>query len=132
MTSIAQAEFTISSWDEDPYDELPGSPRLSQASVAKAFEGDLEGQSRLEYLMLYRPDGSASFMGYERFTGRLGEKTGSFVLEHRGAFEGGTARALLTVVEGSATGELAGLRGEGEFTAGHAARYALELTYALD
>jgi hypothetical protein len=37
--------------------------------VTKSFSGDIEGEGTLEYLMAYREDGSASFVGLERVEG---------------------------------------------------------------
>ncbi len=81
MTRRATAMFAIKGWDEKPYNEAAGLPKLTRASVTKTFKGDLEGESQLEYLMLYRADGTASFVGLERVLGRLGGRSGSFVLQ---------------------------------------------------
>ena len=113
MKQSANARFAISSWDEKPYNEAPDQPRLTRASVARTFTGDIEGQGQVEYLMMYRGDGSASFVGLERFVGRLAGKAGSFVLQRTGAFEVGQARESYSVIPGSGTGELRGLRGDG-------------------
>jgi hypothetical protein len=73
--------------------------------------------------MIYRYDGdgwnSADYVGFEHVSGRHGDRSGTFVLRHTGTFAGGEARASVTVVPGSGTGELRGLRGEGSFVAGH-------------
>jgi hypothetical protein len=63
--------------------------------------------------MFYREDGTASYAGLERIVGRLGERSGSFVLRANGTFEDGAARTTVQVVDGSGTGELRGLRGTG-------------------
>lgn len=131
MKQTAKARFTIKSWDEQPYSEGPDLPKLTRASVVKAFTGDIEGEGRVEYLMMYRGDGSATFVGLERIVGRIGAKTGSFVLQRSGAFEGGLAKETYSVVEGSATGQLTGLRGEGSSALGHATEYAFTLDYEL-
>ena len=52
-------------------------------------------------------------------SGQLAGKTGSFVLQRTGVFEGGQAKESYSVVAGSATGELSGLRGEGQSAVGH-------------
>lgn len=82
--------------------------------------------------MAYRADGTATFIGLERVTGRLGNRSGSFVLEHSGSFEGGMARASWFVVAGSGTGELSGLRGEGGFEASHQTSYPMRLSYYFE
>ncbi len=76
MKKTANAQFSIASWDEKPYSEGQGLPKLTKASVSKTFTGDLEGEGHVEYVMMYRSDQTAAFVGIERFTGRLGGKTG--------------------------------------------------------
>lgn len=132
MSRRAQATFQITSWDEKPIGESEAMPKLTRATVTKSFSGDIEGEGSLEYLMMYRADGTASFVGLERVVGRLEGRSGSFVLQHTGAFEGGTARATWVVVPGSGTGDLGGLRGEGSFASGHAERYGMTLDYDLE
>ena len=123
----ANATFAVTNWDEKPYDEIDGGPKLTRAVVTKTFTGDIEAEASLEYLMVHRPDGTAAFVGIERVTGTLGGKSGSFVLEHRGTFEGGTAKGICRVVPGSGTGELEGLSGTGGFEAtGREAPFTLD------
>jgi hypothetical protein len=132
MPKTAKARFAIKSWDEKPYFEAPDSPKLTRASVAKTFTGDIEGEGQVEYLMMYRSDGSATFVGLERFTGSVGGRSGSFVLERTGVFEGGLAKESYTVVAGSATGDLRGLTGSGTSSVGHGMEHPFELTYTLE
>jgi hypothetical protein len=132
MSTHAIATFQIKSWDEKPYNEIEGLPKLTRASVTKSCKGDIEGEGMLEYLMMYRADGSASFVGLERIVGRLGGRSGSFVLQHSGVFEGGVAKATYFVVPGSGTGDLHGLRGEGSFASGHAQEYPMTLDYDFE
>jgi hypothetical protein len=127
----ANARFAIKNWDEKPYSEGPDLPKLTRASVTKTFTGDIEGESHLEYLMMYRSDGSATFVGLERVVGRIGDKKGSFVLQRTGVFEGGQAKETYTVVAGSATGDLSGLRGEGRSSVGHGMEHPFALDYEL-
>src|SRR5947208_10215641 len=103
MKNTANARFSISAWDEKPYSEGQGLPKLTRASVTKTFTGDIEGEGQVEYLMMYRSDGSATFVGLERIVGRIGAKTGAFVLQRTGVFEGGWAKESYSVIPGSAT-----------------------------
>lgn len=129
MKTRANAIFAIKTWDEKPYSEAEGLPKLTRASVTKTFRGDIEGESQVEYLMVYGADGSATFVGLERIVGRLGGKSGSFVLQRTGTFDGTLARESYSVVPGSGTGELGPLRGEGSSAAGHAKENAMTLEY---
>ena len=124
----ASATFEIKGWDEKPYDQFEGR-KLTRATVKRAYHGDLEGESSTEYLMIYAPDGSANFVALQRIICRLGNRSGSFVLEHTGAFQSGVATENCTIVPGSATGELVGIHGEAKFSSGHAQEYSLVLDY---
>ena len=132
MKNRADATFKIKSWDEKPYNEMEGAPKLTRVKVTKTYRGDIEGESTLEYLMMYRQDGTASFVGLERVVGSLGSRSGSFVLQHKGTFEGGKAKVEWFVVSGSGTGELSGLRGAGGFAVGHAEEHSVTLDYDFE
>ena len=132
MKKTANARFSIKSWDEKPYSEGKDLPRMTRASVDKTFTGDIDGEGHVEYVMMYRSDGTAAFVGLERITGRIAGRNGSFVLQRTGVFEDGQAKESYSVVTGSGTGELRSLRGEGTSSVGHAADYPFALNYELD
>lgn len=132
MKRTANARFAIKSWDEKPYSEGPDQPKMTRATVAKTFTGEIEGESRVEYVMMYRSDGTAAFVGLERIVGRVGGKSGSFVLERIGTFEDGQARESYSVVPGSGTGELRTLRGDGASAVGHGMEHPFALDYELE
>ena len=116
-TGKATGSFTIKAWDEQPWAEVEGAPKLTQARVTTTYTGDLEGEGTAQLLMVY--DGAdAAYSGYERVAGSLDGRAGSFVLRLGGGFEGGAARTTWTVVGGSGTGDLTGLQGgEGGYVA---------------
>ena len=128
----AKATFTVIAWDEKPYNEMNGLPKLTRTSVVKSYQGDIKGEGKLEYLMMYRDDGSASFLGLERVVGSVAGRSGSFVLQHSGTFKGGVATVTLVVVPDSGTGDLRGLRGNGGFAAGHQQPYSMTLDYDFE
>jgi hypothetical protein len=131
MRKKANARFAIKSWDEKPYGEGPDLPKLTRASVTKTFTGDLQGEAQVEYLMMYRGDGTATFVGLERFVGRIGTKSGAFVLQRTGVFEEGKAKESYSVIPGSATGDLRGLSGNGKSDVGHGEEHPFTLEYEL-
>jgi Protein of unknown function (DUF3224) len=131
MKKNANGRFAIKNWDEKPYSEGQGLPKLTRASVEKTFTGDIDGAGHVEYLMMYREDGSASFVGLERFTGRVGGKTGGFVLQRIGVFESGQAKESYSVIPGSGTGELSGIQGDGNSAVGHGMEHPFTLSYDL-
>lgn len=112
--TIETKHWDEKTWDGQPWNEVQGA-KLTHAKVSTSFQGDIAGESTEEWLMIYRDDGSANFVGLERIVGRLGERTGSFVLQHSGAYAGGKLHSTCFVVPGSASGDLLGLRGEGTY-----------------
>ena len=131
MKQTANARFAIKNWAEKAYSEGQDLPKLTRASVTKTFTGDIEGEGQVEYLMMYRSDGSATFVGLERVIGRIGAKSGTFVLQRTGVFEGGQAKESYSVIPGSATGQLRDLRGEGSSAVGHGTEHPFTLDYEL-
>jgi Protein of unknown function (DUF3224) len=133
MGTRATGTFKIQGWDEKPYAEIEGGRKLTQASVKQAFAGDVEGEGAVEWLMCYRPDETADFVGLQRIVGQIGDRSGSFVLlQTEGTFDGKEARGQLSVVRGSGTGELEGLRGTGEFSAPHGGEPSISLEYDFE
>ena len=127
MTTEVSATFEIQGWDEQPMDEAIGVAKLTKASVAKNYTGDVEGTSATEWLMAYHPDKSAVFVGLERIKGSVGGRHGSLVLQHVGTFEDGAAKATLTVVSG--TDELKGATGSGQLVADPGGHISLQMDY---
>jgi hypothetical protein len=131
MKQSANARFAIMSWDEKPYSEGQDLPKLTRASVTRTYTGDITGEGQVEYLMMYRSDGSATFVGLERVAASIAGRSGSFVLQRIGVFEGGQAKESYFVIPGSATGELQGLVGDGTSAVGHGMEHPFSLNYEL-
>lgn len=111
MSTRATGTFDIDAWEATPYDEAEGAT-LTRTRVTKTFHGEIEGTSTAELLMASAQDGSAAYAGFERIACRLNGRSGSFVLHHNATMLGGVPSASWTVLPGSGTGELTGLRGE--------------------
>lgn len=127
---LAKGTFRVESWQEEPY--LEGDRRkLTRATVKQSFAGDLMGEGAVEWLMCYRPDQTADFVGHQFVSGRLGGRRGTFVVRSWGTFDGQQARGTWAVIQGSATGELDGLRGQGEFVAPLGPEASFELDYEI-
>jgi hypothetical protein len=132
MSTHAVGTFAMKSWDEKPIHEMDNAPKLTHTNVVYAYTGEITGDGTAEDLIVYNDDTHAGFVGLERVVGRIGERSGSFVLQHSGTYEGTLAKWSVTVVPGSGTGDLRGLRGHGEMTARHGDEnhpYTLELDF---
>jgi hypothetical protein len=127
VSTQAKGTFKIDSWDEQPYAD-----RLSRAQVKATYSGDIEGQGETEWLMCYREDKTADFVGFQRIVGRLGGRSGSFVFESTGAFDGKEATGPLAIVQGSGTGELEGIVGQGTLSAPLGGEPSVSLDYDFE
>ena len=110
----AQAKITVQSSKATPYDQT-ASPALMEVHINETFTGDIDGQSSVRALQLQRNDHSASLVSMQRFSGKLGGRQGTFVLQGSEVVQNGNIQATWFVVPGSGTGDLSGLRGEGGF-----------------
>ena len=86
--------------------------KLNRNVVRKAFSGDMVGASEAQMIAAFTATpGSAGYVAIEHFTGLVGGKSGSFVLQHSGVMNKGDAQLTVTIVPDSGTGELAGISG---------------------
>jgi len=138
LRKTAGATVTATSWSEAHYDAPDGQPALAQAEFPLTYQGDLVGSSTTRMLLAYtggdpaRPETLVGdYVGFERITGTLDGRTGSFVVQLEGRHEGGVARTRGRIVAGSGTGELAGIVGELESEAGDTT-YQVRLSYAIE
>lgn len=110
----ATAKITVQSSEARPYDQT-ADPALVEIRLSETFTGDIDGESPVRALQVLRKDRSASLISVQRFSGKLGGRPGTFVLQGSEIVENGKIRATWFVVPGSGTGALSGLRGEGGF-----------------
>lgn len=128
----ARGSFQVTGGSEDPYDELEGGIRLTHASGGQAFSGDISGEGAVHWLMLYRADKTAHFVGLQRITGSVGGRTGSFVAAAEGDHDGTGSTIAFSIIAGSGTEQLDGIAGEGSLVAQGGPKGTYELDYTLD
>jgi Protein of unknown function (DUF3224) len=119
MTEIMETKFKIASWDEQPYREFDDGRRFTRASVVLTGPDDGPAAASFDALMYYAADGTSTFVTLMQITGNVGGRSGSFVLQGQGTYDGQTARGESFVVAGSGTGELAGISGTGASASTH-------------
>ena len=96
---------------EPPFLEQDG-VKLNRNVVRKEFSGDMVGTSEAQMIAAFTgTPGSAAYVAIEHFTGSVGGKSGSFVLQHSGVMNKGDAALTVTIVPDSGTGELTGISG---------------------
>jgi Protein of unknown function (DUF3224) len=133
QTRRASARIEVSRWDPKPFDQRPGAADLVRVEVEETFSGDLTGAGHATFLQVVAEDGSASFVGVERFVGSLAGREGSFALQDQGTLTAdGKVAGNWFVVPGSGTEGLAGLRGDGGFQAELGQSAEAYIDYELD
>ncbi len=128
---IARGPMEVDIEAEPPFLEQDGLT-LNRNVVRKEFSGDVVGVSEAQMIAAFTgTPGSAGYVAIEHFTGSVGGRSGSFVLQHSGVMNKGDGQLTVTIVPDSGTGELVGISGtldinndEGQHS------YVLDYTYA--
>src|SRR5947208_17165354 len=102
----AEGTFEVTSWAEEQAEGLDGTAKVTRATFGQRFSGGIEAETLTDTVMTYRDDGTADFVGFQRVGGKIGDRSGSFVLNGLGSFDGGVARTEVTVVPVSGAGDL--------------------------
>ena len=125
-----KGSFENTSWNEDTVEEIDGGAKLTRAAVTQDFSGDITGDGAAQWLMSYRADGTAHFVGLQRVTAKIADRSGTFVLETIGEFDGKKAAWTATVIPDAGSGDLGNLSGDGRFEApmGSTADFELNLS----
>ena len=85
-------------------------PGVARFSIDKTIHGDLEATTKGEMYTAGAPKaGAAGYVAIEAVTGKLGNKSGSFVLQHFATMDTTGPNMIVKVVPGSGTGELKGI-----------------------
>jgi hypothetical protein len=87
---------------------------LSRMTLEKTFHGDLEavGKGQMLAASADATKGSGAYVALERVTGKLGGRSGSFMLQHLGVMAGGAPTRLeVLIVPDSGTDQLVGVAG---------------------
>ena len=132
MQKTMDARLKIESWDEKPYRELGAGGKLTRADVLLSGPDGGLVSAVYEALMFYRADGTSSYVTVMLIAGTVDGRAGGFVLQGDGSYDGKTARGQFHVVEGSGTGELAGLSGTAESVSTHDDYPFMPLTLRYD
>src|SRR5262249_21273141 len=128
--SRAAGTFDFDRFDtDDPHDERDG-VALARAHISKTFHGDLTGTSETDIITVHSSH-PAAYVGIERFDGALAGRKGGFVLQHNAGGKAGVPWMTWQIVESSGTGDLAGIRGEGQIIIGPDGEHSYTLDYEI-
>jgi hypothetical protein len=108
----ATGHINVTSYESKPFD-ISGPFTISEAMITEEFSGGLLGAGSLRLVVVTAPDESIHFAGMEKFLGKLGERSGSFLFENRGTMKDGVLQSWWKIIPGSGTEALEGLCGEG-------------------
>lgn len=131
MTENAKGIIELKSFDEETYADLDAGAKLTRARIVQTLRGDLSGETTIDCLMYYAPDGTATVVGLERFVGTLAGRSGTFVQQSTAAYGGTEVHATAKVLAGSGTGDLRSVRGDGTWAAPHGSTGSYTLDYDL-
>ena len=121
------SNFTVDKFEPLSADE-EGGTSIGRIRITKTFTGDLAATSSVEMLSVGTPAGPARYVAFERVTGTLKGKAGSFIFQHVGDATVTPFVLELIIVKGSGTGELAGIGGKGTIIIENK-QHRLELEY---
>ncbi|MBC3840793.1 DUF3224 domain-containing protein [Streptacidiphilus sp. 4-A2] len=130
MGMKASGTFDLTSFEPEVLDEGPGAA-LGRVRITKSFQGGLVGTSTVSMLSVADVEGSpVAYVAVERFTGELDGRKGSFVLQHS-APGGQGERLAIRVVQGTGSGDLAGIAGAFEIVQSEDGGHSYVLEYTL-
>jgi hypothetical protein len=125
---IAEGHFAVALAPQAAHDQAPAG--LGRLAIDKDFSGDLVGTSRGEMLAFNDATaGIAAYVALEKLDAVLAGRAGTFWLAHHGTIHGAESSLTVTVVPGSGTGQLKGLKGS--MTIDPAADHAYTFDYQL-
>ena len=134
----ANGSYRAIKWDEHSFEQISPEMKMTKASAVYSFEGDIEGEADVEYVVFYKyfdPNdehkADAKYVGLMRLAGKLNGKEGSFVMEDHGEYNKGLASSRLEIIPGSGTGELANISGSAEYSRTPDGASTCEISYEL-
>ncbi|MFJ8012872.1 DUF3224 domain-containing protein [Streptomyces sp. NPDC096339] len=130
MSEKSSGTFDLTSFEPEALDEGTGAA-LGRVRITKSFQGGLVGTSTVYMLSVADLEGGpVAYVAVERFTGELDGRKGSFVLQHTAPGSGGE-RLAIRVVQGTGSGDLAGITGALEITVSEDGSHSYALEYTL-
>jgi hypothetical protein len=127
----ATGAFDITIGGQDIYEERDGGGSLAHSWGEQAFSGDISGDGSVHWLISYASDKTARLIGLQRIKGSVGGRTGSLVIEATADHNGASSHGSWTIVDGSGTGQLAGITGSGSFDAPGGKQGTYELDFEV-
>ncbi len=132
MTQQARGPFDVKLAPQKADNPQAEGAGLGRMSIDKQFQGELEATSQGEMLAFRTAiPNSAGYVAIERVSGKLGGRSGSFVLQHSSTMNRGVALQNVSVVPDSGTDELKGLAGTMTIVIADGGKHSYEFEYSL-
>ncbi|WP_020667995.1 DUF3224 domain-containing protein [Amycolatopsis nigrescens] len=114
---MSENTFTTAAWDEKIVAGAEDTNRVAHVHSKNKYAGLIEGEGTSDYLLYYPGAGydgkGITSSGLEWIEGSVDGREGAFVVRHEVGFDTEGVHGTWTVVDGSGTGELAGISGSG-------------------
>jgi hypothetical protein len=110
MTNRASGTFEVKLTPQDEGADAV----VGRMTIEKQFSGELAGTSKGQMLMASSSSvpGSAGYVAIEKVTGTLGDRRGTFYLQHNATMTRGAGELNIIVLPDSGTDDLIGLQGK--------------------
>jgi uncharacterized protein DUF3224 len=134
---VAQATTTrtVKDWQRKTWhnkSEVSGST-LFRVEMIHSYAGAIEGEGSIQYIIGENKNLTGSVIALEKVIGSVEGKRGSFVLQQIGSFDHGKLKLMVTVVPGSGTEQLSGLRGQASLESDlHQEIYSIPFEYSFE
>jgi hypothetical protein len=127
----------VKKWDEKVFSDLSDKSKISKADVEYSIKGEIEGNAIVQYVMFYsyydkenHHNSTSEFVGLIQFSGKIGNKYGSFVLEDKGIFKSGVVSSDVKILAFSGTSDFINISGKGNYIADQNG-FSIELTIEI-
>ncbi|MEJ2042216.1 MAG: DUF3224 domain-containing protein [Reinekea sp.] len=125
MSKTLTCTFSVADWQESEQWQSSDNCVTKTAAIKYHYTGDIQGESQMQMVLMYYPNGEAHFTALEHIEADVDGKRGGLVLSHNGLHSEKVANGQCELV--FSTGELEGLRGHGSYAAD-----ASEVTLVLE
>jgi Protein of unknown function (DUF3224) len=117
--------------DATPFDSMPKGTTLQLVQLTEEFFGEVSGILTARFIQVVTADGLARQWGAGRLVGTVAGRRGSFAIQDAGSVRGDKVEGTWSVISGSGSDELSGLRGNASFkgTIGQPVSYAFEYAF---
>ncbi|HUR98796.1 MAG TPA: DUF3224 domain-containing protein [Pyrinomonadaceae bacterium] len=125
MNLKVKSSFKITAWEPvtDENDEIAD---IARARIRKEFAGDMTGTSVANAILYQTPVQSGGYSAIERITATIGDRVGTFVVQHSGIRDAeGKGPFYGDIVPGSGTGDFEGVIGSMQIGQGESGEYFL-------